>query len=143
MRTVAFASLVLMFLLGVAPLTAQSDYQVVVNSRNPESSIAKVELAKLFLKKTPTWSHGLKVAPVDQASSRAVRELFTRDVHGKSVSAIKAYWQKMIFSGRSTPPAELVSDNAVMTYVRNNYGGVGYVSVGASVGTGLKVLRIN
>ena len=124
-------------------MIAQSTYQVVVNDSNPESSMAKAEVAKLFLKKTTTWNNGLKVVAVDQAPSRSVREEFTKDVHGKSVLAIKAYWQKLIFSGRATPPTELANDTDVMNYVRNNSGGIGYVSAGVTVGSGLKTLRVN
>ncbi|MEE8367352.1 MAG: substrate-binding domain-containing protein [Thermoanaerobaculia bacterium] len=141
--TRSFAPLVLIFLLAVGPLAAQSSYQVVVNSANPESAIPKADVAKLFLKKTTTWSNGLKVAAVDQTSSRSVREAFTEGVHGKSVAAIKAYWQKMIFSGRATPPPELANDTDVMTYVRNNSGGIGYVSASATLGSGLKTLSVN
>lgn len=135
-------SLLLSLLLAGGPLAAQAGYQVVVDSGNPESAFSQEEISRLFLKKTLTWSTGLKVVAVDQASSRAVREAFTRDVHGKSVSAVKAYWQKMIFSGRMTPPPELASDIEVLNYVRNNSGGIGYVSAGATVGTGLKVVRV-
>lgn len=135
--------LVLLLLMVAGPLAAQSGYQVVVNSINPESSISKVELAKLLLKKKTSWTNGMKVSPVDQAASSSVREVFSRDVHGKSVPAIKAYWQKMIFSGRATPPTELASDNAVMNHIRNKSGGIGYVSAGTSVGSGLKVLSVS
>ena len=137
------APLALLLLLVAGPLAAQSGYQMVVNAANPQSAITKSEVARLLLKKTKSWSNGLKVAPVDQAPSRSVRETFTRDVHNKPVSAIKAFWQKMIFSGRAIPPPEMASDNEVMTYVRNNSGGIGYVSADATVGSGLKTLLVN
>ena len=124
------------------PLEAQTSYVVVVNDANPTSSMTKANVARLFLKKTSKWDTGLKVQPVDQSPSRSVRDSFTKAVHGKKVSAIKAYWQKMIFSGKATPPSELDSDSNVLTYVRDNSGGIGYVSAGASLGSGVKVLRV-
>ena len=130
-------------LLAASPLAGQNGYQIVVNSSNPSSSMAKADVAKLFLKKTTSWSHGLKVQPVDQATDRAVRESFTRAVHGKSVSSVKGYWTKLIFSGRATPPPELGSDRQVMDYVRDKPGAVGYVSAGTTLGSGVKALRIN
>lgn len=63
-------------------------------------------------------------------------------VHGKSVPSIKAYWQKMIFSGKATPPPELDSDSRILEYVRNNSDAIGYVSAGANLGSGVKVLRV-
>lgn len=129
-------------LVASEPLAAQ-DYQVVVSSSNPVSSLSNEAVAKLLLRKTTTWDHGLKVQPLDQAATRSVRRSFSQGVHGKSVSAIKSYWQKMIFSGRSAPPPELTSDQKVLEYVRNNSGAIGYVSAGVSVGNGVKVVRIN
>ena len=55
-------------LLAASPLAGQNGYQVVVNSSNPSSSMAKVDVARIFLKKTTSWSHGLKVQPVDKLS---------------------------------------------------------------------------
>lgn len=121
---------------------AQSGYVVVVNDANPTSSMTKADVAKLFLKKTKTWDSGLKVQPVDQASSRSVREAFSEEVHGKKVSSVKSYWQKLIFSGRATPPPEFDSNTRVLDYVRENSGGIGYVSSGTSLGSGVKVLRL-
>ena len=104
--------------------------------------MSKADLSKLFLRKTIKWDSGLIVRPVDQAPDRSVRESFSRSIHGKKVASIKSYWQKMIFSVRSTPPPELETERGVMEYVRENSGAIGYVSAGASIGSGVKVLRI-
>ena len=64
-------------------------------------------------------------------------------VHGKKVSSVKSYWQTMIFSGRATPPPELDSDRQVLDYVRGKPGAIGYVSAGATLGNGVKALRVN
>lgn len=104
------------------PLDAQTGYVVVVNDSNPISSISNTAVTELFLKKITKWDSGLKVQSVDQAPSRSVRESFTRAVHGKSVNSVRAYWQTMIFSGKSTPPPELDSDSQILEYVRQNSG---------------------
>ena len=137
------SSFVLLLFVVAGPLTSQSGFQVVVNTANPQSAMAKDDVSKLFLRKTTSWSSGLKVAPVDQAASRSVRDLFTQKVHGKPVAAINAYWQKLIYSGRKTPPPQLASDSEVLNYLRRNSGGIGYVSAGATIGSGLKRLIVN
>ena len=54
-------------LLAAVPLSAQEGgFQIVVSSSNSTSSIDTAQLTRLFLKKTTTWSNGLKVMPVDQ-----------------------------------------------------------------------------
>lgn len=129
-------------LLGAPVAAEESPFQVIVNRSNPTSSLSADEVAKLFLKKTKQWDHGLKVQPVDQSSRRSVRDRFSEAILDKEVFLVKSYWQKMIFSGLATPPAELDSDREVLEYVRNNSGAVGYVSKGVALGTGVKILRV-
>jgi ABC-type phosphate transport system substrate-binding protein len=71
-----------------------------------------------------------------------VREAFSHQIHGKGTAAIKAYWEKMIFSGRDVPPPEKASSGEVAAYVRANSGGIGYVAESAARGDGIKVLRV-
>jgi ABC-type phosphate transport system substrate-binding protein len=116
-------------------------YKVVVNNANGASSVPKKDLAQLFMKKTARWSDGTPVVAVDQTEKSSVRERFTQEVHGKSVSAVKSYWQQQIFSGRDVPPVEKASDAQVIAFVKQNPGAVGYV--GESVDTaGVKVVAI-
>ena len=136
-------SMALTLLVGVAvaPVRAAS-YQVVVHASNPVESLSHDRLSSLFLKKVTRWDNGGEVQPVDLDDESSVRETFSRDVHGKDVPSIKSYWQKMIFSGRATPPPELSTDAEVLEFVRSNRGAVGYVRQGASVGSGVKVVRV-
>ena len=59
----------------------------------------------------------------------------------RSVSAIKSYWQQMVFSGRGVPPPELDSDGEVVKFVLKNRGAIGYVSGGANV-AGAKIVFV-
>ena len=74
-----------------------------------------------------------KYYPVDLNESSKTRENFTKEIHGKKVSAIKAYWQKQIFTGRGVPPPEKSSDKEVLEYVEKNEGAIGYISVRKSI----------
>ena len=95
------------------------------------------EASKLFLKKRSKWNHGAEVQPVELPGSSSVRGSFTQEIHNKKPAAISAYWQKLIFAGRATPPPEKGSDAEVIAYVQANPGAIGYVSSGASVSGGL------
>jgi hypothetical protein len=59
----------------------------------------------------------------------------------RSVTAVRSYWQQVIFAGRDVPPPELPGDARVLEYVRQHSGGVGYVSVTADT-AGAKVLAV-
>jgi len=116
-------------------------FRIVVNAANPISAISRDDLGKIFLKRATTWPGGAPAAPVDQPDSRPVREAFSRQVLGKSVAAVRSYWQQRIFSGRDVPPPERPGDAEVIAFIRGNPDAVGYVSGGAEA-AGVKVLPI-
>lgn len=131
------------FIFVIAPVPCHAaSYQVIVQKANPIDSISKSELADVFLKKTTRWRNGRAVTPVDQADRNSIRGEFDLAVLGKEVAWVKSYWQRMIFSGRATPPPELANDFEVVDFVRTNPDAVGYVSDGASLGSGVKILKV-
>ncbi len=90
-------------------LTAKEEktFHVIVNTSNPTSELTKSEISKLFLKKNKHWKElNEAVLPIDQVVDSPVRKQFSAEIHGRKISAIQAYWQKQIFSGRRVPPEE-------------------------------------
>lgn len=116
-------------------------YKVIVNSANPATALPKKDVSQLFMKKTAKWADGTAVTPVDQTEKATVRERFTQEVHGKSVAAVKSYWQQQIFSGRDVPPVEKSSDAQVIAFVKQNAGAIGYVAESADT-AGVKVVAV-
>jgi ABC-type phosphate transport system substrate-binding protein len=108
-------------------------FRVIVNPRNLTGSVDRKFLAQAFLKKTTQWPSGDVIKPVDLAADSPLRRAFVEEVLGRSVAAVKSYWQQMIFSGRGVPPPELESEEAVIRYVLRTPGAVGYVSAGADL----------
>lgn len=138
MKKIFILSLLISFLtIGIS-----AQYQVIVHKSNTATTITKGEVASYFLKKKKKWASGQKVVPVDQRSNSAVRKAFSSAVVGKSVGAMKSYWQQAVFSGRGTPPVEKASDQDVINFVKSNPGSIGYVSSGANVSS-VKVIKIN
>ena len=122
---------IIVIFLGLA-LQAQS-YKVIVNNSNSTNSLSRKEVSDFFLKKKTKWPDGQKVAPVDQKASSEARKGFTDEIHKKSVSAIKSYWQQAVFAGTSTPPSEKSGDDEVIKYVSVKLGAIGYVSLNADM----------
>ena len=108
-------------------------YRVVVHPENPARGLDRAQAARLFLKKVTRWPDDVAVQPVDQRPAAGVRGRFTESVLGRSVTAVRSYWQQLIFTGRGVPPPELDSDEAVLRYVRSHRGAVGYVTGGAGL----------
>lgn len=126
---------------GYAADAAQPDFKVIVNAANPTVSIKVADLSQMYLRKKATWSHGVKVEPVELPKSSAVRNVFNKAVHGKSAHAMAAYWRKRVFLGEAVPPAALENDRAVRAFVEANPGAVGYVS-GSAPTESVKVIEV-
>jgi len=135
-------SILLILLSGVAGPLAADSFVVIVNDTEPVSSLSPQEVSNLFLRKLAKWPDGTNVVPVDLDEGSPARVSFSRSVHGKNVGAIKAYWQKMIFSGRAIPPPEKRSPAEVVAFVRSQRGAIGYVPQGTPLGPGIKTLTL-
>jgi ABC-type phosphate transport system substrate-binding protein len=143
MKKTGFLFSAILILMGVCRLTGQdgASYKVIVHHANPVTSLTREQVSKMFLKKVTQWPRGGAVHPVDLVDNSPVREKFCREIHGKSVAAIKAFWQQRIFSGRDVPPPEKASDAEVISFVLEQPEAIGYVSANAPLGK-LKVLQI-
>ncbi len=124
------------------PGDADTTFQVVVHAGNPTTVMVASKVDRMFLKKLKRWDHGERVLPVDLEAKSPIRKAFTKFVHGKSVTAIKSFWQRMIFSGRDVPPEEKQSEKDVLDFVRANPGAIGYVATETALGDGVKKLTI-
>lgn len=104
-------------------------FKVIINSSIPMNTISKKDLSKIFLKKITRWEYnGELIRPVDLINESIVRKYFSQYIHSKSISAVKAYWQQQIFSGRKIPPLEKSSDSEIIEYVEKMPCAIGYVS---------------
>ena len=132
-------------LLGLAarPAAAQgARYVVVVNAASPVTNIAPRELARIFKKDLTRWSDGSAITPVDQLAESSIRADFCQRVFNKPATAIVAFWQQMIFSGRAVPPAERKNDADVLDYVASHPGSIGYVSAGARLPSEVRAITV-
>jgi len=133
----------LVALLALAPALAaggEGGFLVVAHPSVKLESVSRDQLSRLFLKKETRWPDGAGVLVVEPADP-AVRKAFATGVHGKSLGALRSYWNQMIFSGRDVPPVEKPSDEAVLDYVRQHPGAIGYASAGA-VPSGVRSLPV-
>ncbi len=116
-------------------------YYVIVNTANPTTQLDRKFVADVFLKKQTRWADDSLIKPVDLSSNSPVRERFTEAVLGRTVSAVKSFWEQNIFAGRDTPPPELDSDDAVIKFVIKHPGAMAYVSPTADV-SAVKIITL-
>ena len=117
-------------------------YVVIVHPGNRETSFERSFLEDAFLKKVTRMPRGEVIRPVDLMPDSPVRRRFSHEVLKRPVSAVRSYWQQVIFAGRDVPPPELETDEEVVRYVLKHPGGIGYVSGTANIGSA-KVVAVH
>ncbi len=105
-----------------------TDFRLIIHPSSSFDEITKSRLSQILLRKSTTWPDGQRAFPIDLEGRSEVRELLTKEIHGRSLATIKSFWQRQIFSGKSVPPPELATDQEVLDFVRRQPGAVGYIS---------------
>jgi ABC-type phosphate transport system substrate-binding protein len=122
------ARLLAAFLLASGAATAQADdLVVVVSARSPIDSLRADQVAAIFLGQAPRFPNGAVATALDQPIGSFERDQFYLRVTGKTPALLKAYWSKMVFTGRGQPPRELAGSAAVRKAVADDPGLVGYI----------------
>lgn len=114
---------------------------VVVNKANGISEISKSDLVAIYTKKMTKWSEGdEKIKPV-MLKKGAVRDTFIKSYLDMTPSSFKSFWQKMVFTGKGTPPKGLSEDSDIISYVKDNEGAIGFVAKGTAT-EGVKAVTV-
>uniref|UniRef100_A0A486XUQ4 ABC-type phosphate transport system, periplasmic component n=1 Tax=Rheinheimera sp. BAL341 TaxID=1708203 RepID=A0A486XUQ4_9GAMM len=112
--------------------SAFSQVVVVVNpSMNEE--ITKDEIARVYTGRSSV------LVPVNLKDSDAKRAAFDEKALGRSSAQLKAYWSKLVFTGKGNPPQEVATDADVIAFISNNDYGIGYIDA-ANVTDKVKVI---
>lgn len=102
-RVLVFASLITSVLDGL-PLRAE--VVAIVSAKSPVTSLTETEIAEIFLGKQSHFPDGSKAVPLDLPEDTTTRVGFYQTFAGKSAAQMKAYWSRIIFTGRGQPPAQ-------------------------------------
>ena len=113
---------------------------VIVNSAN-NAAVDEADISRIFLGKVKSFSTGETITLINLDASQATRGEFEEKVLNKSASQVKAYWSKLIFSGKGKPPEELATDKDILAFVAANPGAIGYVAE-ASLDGSVKVVKV-
>ena len=115
-----------------------AEVSVIVNPSNADS-ISADDIKRIFLGKMKNFPSGAQVIAINQSASSDVRKSFDSEALGKSASQIKAYWSKLVFSGKGNPPKEVTNDQEVIALVKDNPSVIGYID-SSSVSGDVKVI---
>ena len=118
---------------------AVADVVAVVSAKNPATTLSKNQVVDIFLGKASRFPDGSQAVPIDQVEGSAARDEFYLTFAGKAPSQLKAYWSKVIFTGRGEPPKELANSVEVKKRLIENPNAIGYIERDA-VDASLKVV---
>jgi ABC-type phosphate transport system substrate-binding protein len=106
---------------------ASADVVAVVSAKSQATSLSKAQVADIFLGKAIRFPDGTRAIPIDQAEGSADRDEFYDKVAGKTAAQIKAYWSKIIFTGRGQPPPTVANTIEMRKRIGENPAAIGYI----------------
>lgn len=111
----------------VIPSYAVSDVVVVVDAKSGIERLSREDVINIFLGRHRTLPNGSVAVPVDQPLVGGARSEFYRKLVDKDLSEINAYWARLVFSGKTSPPLQASSASEVLAQVVKSPGGIGYM----------------
>lgn len=117
--------------LSLAASGAFADVVAIVSAKSATASLTADEVANIFLGKSATFPRGGAAVPLDQSESSPQRDEFYNKTARKSAAQLKAYWSKIIFTGKGQPPQELPGNNEVKKAVAADPTAIGYIDKSA------------
>lgn len=113
--------------LCAASVAVKADVVVVVATSSPVKTLARNQVADIFLGKASRFPGGGQAIPIDQTEDSPTRDEFYTTFTGKSASQLKAHWSKIIFTGRGQPPQAVSNSGEVKKRIAENPDTIGYI----------------
>ena len=126
------------FLLLICSVQAAAAIDVIVHPSN-NSALNNAEITRIFLGKAKSFPGGGQAVPLNQNESAGITAEFNKNVLNKSNSQLKAYWSKLVFTGKGTPPKSVDSEQEVINLISSNTNMIGFISKGAG-GSSVRVV---
>ncbi|QNA88584.1 phosphate ABC transporter substrate-binding protein [Massilia sp. Dwa41.01b] len=114
-------------LLLLPVLAHAGELVVVVSARSPIAALRPDQVSAIFLGQAARFPDGTVATALDQPIGSPERDHFYQNVAGKTPALLKAYWSKMVFTGRGQPPRELRDSLAVRRAVADDPALIGYI----------------
>lgn len=128
----------LITLLLCLPVLAQADILVVAASQSPVTKLNKADVAQIFTGQKRAVD-GNRILPLDLPHQSEVRTEFYLNIVGKNRNQMRAYWAKMIFTGKGQLPLETDGAFDMVSMLESSPEMIGYID-SANLTDKLKVL---
>ncbi len=106
---------------------ALADVVVVMRAGSSNDQLGREEVTNIFMGRYRKLPSGQSALPVDQPLSSPLRAQFYMQLVGKDLAEINAYWSRLYFSGKASPPIQTNSQAEVYELLLSQPGAIGYV----------------
>ncbi len=117
--------ILLLITLLASPL--QAGVVVIVNAENTVNDFNQRQLVDLYMGRDLYFPNGQMALRLDQSPDSKVRKNFYANLVGKTIAQVNAYWARLLFTGRASPPQVIRNSKDVLKAIRNNSNAVGYI----------------
>lgn len=126
----------------LAPLAraAEPVLAVIVHPATDTGDVDGGALALIYKRRRLLWNDGSRIQPVNLPADHPLRRRFSRAVLHRTPEGMDDYWNEQYFQG-VLPPYVLASETAVLRFVADTAGAIGYVAH-CAVDGGVRVLML-
>jgi hypothetical protein len=117
--------LLILLLLSVTPAVADEIF-IVTGLQVEVKEMTLKKLENIFLKKTLVNQQGTRWIPLNLNPEHPLRQAFSQTLFKQRPEDLEAYWNSQYFQGIS-PPYVLASEAAMLRFVANTAGAIGYI----------------
>lgn len=117
---------------------AHAEVVVVTSARSGPIELSREQAEKLYLGRSTTLGDGTPVNLVDLPNG-STRDEFYVKLTGKNPTQIQAYWSRIVFTGRASPPKEAGSIAEARQWLIDTPNIIGYLERN-DVSPGLRIL---
>lgn len=100
---------------------------VVASGSKAPAKLSTEELSAIFMGSAKSFPNGERAVPIDQKAGSPAYANFYQKALGKNESQMRAYWSRIMFTGKGQPPRDVGDSEAVKKLVAANPNMVGYI----------------
>lgn len=114
-------------------VAAQADIVVIAHASSPLNILTREEIGRIYMKRMKNLPRAkqLELFPVSQSSVAAMQDAFYLHVTDKDQNQLRAYWARLLFTGKDKPPKDGKDDEGVKRLVAESPGTIGFIQSSA------------
>jgi ABC-type phosphate transport system substrate-binding protein len=100
---------------------------VVIANPNMQVNLTRFELVDIYMGRVTTAESGEKFLAIDNEKKPEIKAQFYQWLFNKNINQVNAYWARLLFSGRATPPFKAESSEQIIEIVKQTPMAIGYI----------------